>query len=92
MPSYLGDFARIYMSLSLIVVLPTANGLGACDPLVPEYCTLPFPNSFFTASSKDTKTGTKVNISMEATPVDIIGRQTNPAQWNTMGEWNKNVL
>ena len=72
--------------ISACMLLVVVRSLGPCDPLVPEYCALPFPNSFFTMLKKDSSTGVKVNFSEASPPVDSIGRSTNPAQWNTMGE------
>ena len=71
----------VYLCTLFVVVY----SLGPCDPLVPEYCVLPFPNSFYTIP-KDTNTGVQVNFSEASAPVDIIGRRTSPAEWNTMGE------
>lgn len=59
---------------------------GPCDPLVPEYCPLPFPNSFFTAPSAQSLTGLRVNFSAETFPRDILRRGVNPGEWNTLGQ------
>lgn len=72
--------------ISLCISFGCVLSLGPCDPLVPEYCALPFPNSFFTRPKKDSNTGVQVNLTEASPPVDVIGRRTNPAQWNTMGE------
>ena len=72
--------------ISLCVSFVVVNSVGPCDPLVPEYCALPFPNSFFTRPKEDSNTGVQVNLTEASPPVDIIGRHTDPAQWNTMGE------
>ena len=73
----------LYACISFVVHV---HSLGPCDPLVPEYCALPFPNSFFTRPRKDSNTGVLVNLTEATPPVDAIGRRTDPAQWNTMGE------
>ena len=78
--------ARTSVSMWLLVQLQIAHSLGPCDPLVPEYCALPFPNSFFTAPKEESLTGVQVNISKATTPADIVGQHTSPVQWNTMGE------
>ena len=72
--------------ISLCISFVVVHGLGPCDPLVPEYCALPFPSSFFTRPKKDSNTGVQVNLTEASPPVDVIGRRTDPAQWNTMGE------
>lgn len=59
---------------------------GPCDPLTPEYCQLPWPNSFFTRPDADSATGVRVNLSLETWPKDIAGRSIDPAEWNRMGE------
>ena len=62
------------------------HSLGSCDPLVPEYCALPFPNSYFTRPEKDSNTGVQINLTKATPPVDLVGRRTDPVHWNTMGE------
>lgn len=74
------------VSLCTCISFVVVHSLGPCDPLVPEYCALPFPNSFFTRPKKDGNTGVQVNFTEATPPVDVIGRRTDPAQWNTMGE------
>ena len=81
-------FCVISLCISFVVV----HSLGPCDPLVPEYCAVPFPNSFFTRLRKDSNTGVQVNLTEATPPVDVIGRRTEPAQWNTMGERESSVL
>ena len=69
------------------VLLPLAISYrGPCDPLVPEYCGLPFPSSYFTAPDPSTSTGLRVNFSTNTFPPDIIGRLVDPVEWNTFGE------
>lgn len=58
---------------------------GPCDPLVPEYCQLPSPNSFFTRPDVETPTGVRVNFSADTFPKDAFGRGIDPAEWNSMG-------
>ncbi|CAI8056253.1 hypothetical protein GBAR_LOCUS30655, partial [Geodia barretti] len=57
---------------------------GPCDPLTPEYCQLPWPNSFFTRPDAAAATGLRVNMSQETWPRDSTGRGVDPVEWNTM--------
>lgn len=72
--------------LSLLAMVRKIAPRGPCDPLVPEYCQLPFPNSFFTVLSPHTPTGVQVNFSTHSFPVDVLGRLTNLTEWNTFGK------
>lgn len=72
--------------LSLLAMVRKIAPRGPCDPLVPEYCQLPFPNSFFTIPSPHTPTGVQVNFSTHSFPVDAFGRLTNLTEWNTFGK------
>ena len=58
---------------------------GPCDPLVPEYCILPFPNSFYVGEWFGTGTGLKVNISDHTPPRDSLGRLLDTTSWNLFG-------
>lgn len=71
--------------LPLLATVRRSAARGPCDPLVPEYCQLPFPNSFFTAPSSHTPTGVQVNFSTHTFPVDVFGRLADPGEWNTLG-------
>jgi len=72
--------------LPLLATVRRSAARGPCDPLVPEYCQLPFPNSFFTAPSSHTPTGVQVNFSSHTFPVDVFGRLADPGEWNTLGK------
>eukprot|EP00002_Diphylleia_rotans_P012514 TRINITY_DN2449_c0_g1_i1.p1 TRINITY_DN2449_c0_g1~~TRINITY_DN2449_c0_g1_i1.p1 ORF type:complete len:651 (-),score=98.84 TRINITY_DN2449_c0_g1_i1:88-2040(-) len=59
-----------------IIAIPIskpANGFGSglsdCDPLVPEYCTYPFPNNFFLRTDASTPTGYRVRLTYRSLPV-----------------------
>ena len=84
-----GGAAAYAMSRLLFCILLSAFGRsearGPCDPLVPEYCILPFPSSFYTIPA-ETETGLQVNFSIDTFPIDVLGRRTDPAEWNTFGE------
>ena len=64
---------------------PIAFARGPCDPLVPEYCTLPMPNSFYTIQDNSTPTGQQIYFPPNSIPVDIFGRDFQPNEWNTYG-------
>ena len=70
----------------LAVFAARGSSRGPCDPLTPEYCQLPWPNSFFTREDAGSPTGLRVNLSAETWPKDIAGRGIDPAEWNKMGE------
>ena len=71
--------------ISLLLLAGGGSCKGPCDPLTPEYCLLPFPNSFFVEPSSRSPTGVQVNFSSAAFPLDNLGRGVDPAAWNTMG-------
>lgn len=73
------------VSLLVLLLAQHAYSRDPCDPLVPEYCALPFPNSYFTTVDKSTLTGIRVNFSVDTFPLDIIGRPVDPKEWNEMG-------
>ena len=59
---------------------------GPCDPLTPEYCQLPLPNSFFTRVDVDSPTGLRLNYSAQTWPKDSFGRGIDLEEWNSLGE------
>ena len=69
----------------IVLALCHAASRGPCDPLVPQYCLLPFPNSFYTVTATDTDTGLRVNFSHQSFPKDILGRLFQPEEWNGFG-------
>lgn len=66
-------------------LLGACDALGECDPLVPDYCGLPLPNSFFTRPDPSSITGVRVNFSSKAFPEGLLGEKINPKDWNTFG-------
>ena len=78
--------ARSGLLLVLGLLSTQGSCRGPCDPLIPQYCILPFPNSFFTAPSSQTPTGVQVNFSAQTFPSNVFGRKVNPIEWNTLGE------
>lgn len=58
-----------------------------CDSLVPEYCALPYPNSYFTVPSLETATGVRLNFSVDVFPPNTLDVPLNPHKWNTFGKY-----
>lgn len=54
----------------------------SCDPLVPEYCMLPFPNNFWRI---ETEGGFRLNFTEDTFPVDDNGKPMDPER----GGFNK---
>lgn len=79
---------KIILLYSLLLSLTGAQERGPCDPLVPQYCMLPFPNSYYTrqwpVGANGTHTGLKVDIPTIGTPVDTLGRYIHTDHWNTL--------
>ena len=80
-----GAAAAMLCILLMLAFFDRSESRGPCDPLVPEYCILPFPSSFYTIPA-ETTTGLQVNFSIDTFPTDVLGRRTDPAEWNTFGE------
>lgn len=78
------------LHLLLVPLLLTCVHLSVskapCDPLIPGYCLLPFPSSYYLEPNTSTKTGYRVHFPIESFPRDSFGRQVNPEHWNTFGE------
>lgn len=66
-------------------VICKCRSKSACDPLVPEYCGLPFPNSYFTVATKETSTSVRLNLSDEVFPSNLLGVPMDPDKWNLFG-------
>jgi hypothetical protein len=74
-----------------VVIIAVFNGVfaaaaasaatGACDPLVEEYCMLPFPNDFWRVK---TESGYRLNFTEDTFPVDDKGKKVDPV----LGGWN----
>ena len=69
----------------LLLALVQCEARGPCDPLIPEYCLLPFPNSFYTVPSNKTSTGLVVDLSVTSFPADSLNRYVHPHEWNSFG-------
>ena len=68
------------------VFLGVCEALGECDPLVPDYCGLPLPNSFYMRHDASSLTGLRTNFSTKAFPENTGGDKINPKDWNTFGK------
>jgi len=68
------------------VLLGVCDAFGECDPLVPEYCGLPLPNSFYMRHDASSPTGLRTNFSTKAFPESLFGDKINPRDWNTFGK------
>lgn len=58
--------------------------LLGCDPLVPSYCTAPFPSNVFTVEDDTSPTGRRVSLAQELFPADNMDRRPDPAPWNEL--------
>jgi hypothetical protein len=74
---------RLFLYYFVALQILQAGARGPCDPLVPEYCYLPFPNSFYTVPSDKTPSGRVINVSSHSLPLDALGRKLHPNEWNT---------
>ena len=61
-----------------------AADLGPCDPLDPSFCSYPYPNNFFAVADASTATGVRINLAAASMPVDVLGADFDPAEWNTL--------
>ncbi len=53
-----------------------------CDPLVPDYCGMPFPSSYYLDEDSSTASGWRVALGPTTMPMDIDGVQPDPKYWN----------
>lgn len=63
-------------------VPPQHSASGACDPLDPTACLLPFPNDYFTVPDTTSATGRRVHLSEAALPANVLGKHLDPTEWN----------
>jgi hypothetical protein len=57
---------------------------GDCNPVDSSHCLLPYPSSFFLASSQDTPSDWQVDFGDWSLPETIEGVQTDPERWNRL--------
>eukprot|EP00002_Diphylleia_rotans_P005930 TRINITY_DN1517_c0_g1_i2.p1 TRINITY_DN1517_c0_g1~~TRINITY_DN1517_c0_g1_i2.p1 ORF type:complete len:366 (+),score=69.76 TRINITY_DN1517_c0_g1_i2:51-1148(+) len=72
------------VAIPLSLVKDEHDITGPCDPLVPDYCLLPYPNNFWTSPDSRSETGIRLNLSTESLPKDNRGRGMSPREWNAM--------
>ncbi|MEV0158161.1 hypothetical protein AB0H57_31310 [Micromonospora sp. NPDC050686] len=55
---------------------------GACDPIDPTACLLPFPNDHFTVPDPASPTGRRVRLAASSMPTNAHGTPIDPTEWN----------
>ncbi len=65
--------------------------LLGCDPLVPTYCSAPFPSNVFTVEDAETGTGRRLEMAAELMPVDNAGGAADPAPWNRLDGFSPGI-
>ena len=60
-------------STASIVEPVSSPGTGACDPVDPTACLLPWPNDRFTRPDPTTETGRRIDLPAHGTPVNADG-------------------
>ncbi|NES37405.1 hypothetical protein G3554_14700 [Micromonospora sp. PPF5-17] len=63
-------------------VPPQLAAHGACDPIDPAACLLPFPNDYFTVPDPVSPTGRRVQIPAASMPANVRGVPIDPTEWN----------
>ncbi|MGR6319021.1 hypothetical protein [Micromonospora soli] len=63
-------------------VPPQPAAHGACDPIDPTACLLPFPNDYFTVPDPVSPTGRRVQFADASMPANIRGVPIDPTEWN----------
>lgn len=61
---------------------------AACEPLVAESCLLPFPSDRYTRVDETAASGLRLDLPLEAMPVNVEGTPVDPAQWNLVDGWS----
>ena len=64
--------------------------LIGCDPLVPSYCSAPFPSNAYTVEA-DTPTGRRVELAPELLPMDLAGLSADPTPWNALDGFSAGI-
>ncbi len=65
--------------------------LLGCDPLVPTYCSAPFPSNVYTVADEATSTGRRVMLAAELLPADTAGASADPAPWNQLDGFSPGI-
>ena len=56
--------------------------IGACDPVDPAHCFLPWPNDFFTVADASTDTGRRLALNPAVMPSNVAGVRVDPTEFN----------
>ena len=65
--------------------------LLGCDPLVPSYCSAPFPSNVYTVEDESTATGRRVEMAQELIPVDAGGNSPMATPWNELDGFSPGI-
>ncbi|MFN8019444.1 MAG: hypothetical protein U0P45_15175 [Acidimicrobiales bacterium] len=57
-------------------------GTGACDPIDPSACLLPWPNDRFTRADPSTDTGRRLDLPKAGMPANAKGVHIDPTEWD----------
>ncbi|PWU50632.1 hypothetical protein DLJ46_06720 [Micromonospora globispora] len=63
-------------------VPPQPSAYGACDPIDPTACLLPFPNDYFTVPDPASPTGRRVQFEASSMPTNVRGVPIDQTEWN----------
>jgi hypothetical protein len=75
-------FASVLSIASVAIAAASGSAPDGCDPLVPQYCMLPFPNDFWRIK---TENGYRLNFTENTFPIDDNGKKFDP----NYGGWNE---
>ena len=79
--------------LALACTAPSDDSAGStvepreysdCDPISYDYCSLPYPSSFYLREDSSTATGFRVHLGATTIPATYQGLQPDPASWNQL--------
>src|SRR5699024_3566438 len=59
---------------------PRPAAHGACDPIDPTACLLPFPNDYFTVPDPSSPTGRRVRLAATSMPTTVGGVPIDPTE------------
>ena len=77
-----GETAGGATSTASVSAPVTSPGTGACDPVDPTACLLPWPNDRFTRPDPTTETGRRIDLPAHGTPVNADGTSIGVDEWN----------
>lgn len=62
----------------------TPRDYSDCDPISYDYCSLPYPSSFYLREDATTATGVRVHLGETTIPKNHVDFQPSPAIWNEL--------